>query len=97
MLDQENKKKILSRLKRAAGQVSAIHRMLEEDKACMDVLVQIAAAQGALNKVGQQILGNHIETCVQEALTHGDSHEREEKMRELMNIFERYTHIGGVS
>ena len=51
----ESKKKILTRIKRAQGQVSAIHRMLDEDAACMDVLIQIAAAQGALNKADETL------------------------------------------
>ena len=93
--DEKTKKKLLGRLKRAQGQVSAVHRMLEEDAPCMDVLTQISAAQGALDKAGQQLLSNHIQTCVHEAVTHGNEDERREKMDELMALFDRYTRIGG--
>ena len=93
----EVKKKLLTRLKRAQGQVAAIHRMLDEDAACMDVLVQIAAVQGALNKAGQDLLSNHIKHCVNEVFEHGNAEARSDKMEELLNIFERYTHIGGRS
>lgn len=97
MQDTPGKKKILTRLKRAQGQVGAIHRMLEEDSPCLDVLVQIAAVQGALNKAGQDLLGNHVEHCVQEVFENGDSEARANKMKDLMTIFQRYTHIGGPS
>ena len=97
MEDIQGKKKILTRLKRAQGQVGAIHRMLEEDSPCLDLLVQIAAVQGALNKAGQDLLNDHIENCVHEVFENGDTHARAEKMQNLMTIFQRYTHIGGPS
>lgn len=93
----ESKKKLLTRIKRAQGQVAAIHRMLDEDAACTDVLVQIAAVQGALNKAGQDLLTNHIQDCVNEVFEDGNTEAKADKMAELLNIFERYTHIGGPS
>ena len=93
----ESKKKLLTRIKRAQGQVSAIHRMLDEDAACMDVLIQIAAVQGALNKAGQDLLSDHIKHCVNEVFEDGNPEDRANKMDELLNIFERYTNIGGRS
>ena len=97
MLEESTKKKLLTRVKRAQGQVSAIHRMLDEDSPCLDVLVQIAAAQGALNKAGQELLAHHIQSCVQEVFENGSPEARENKMKDLMTIFDRYTHIGARS
>ena len=93
----EFKKKLLTRIKRAQGQVSAIHRMLDEDADSLDVLIQIAAVQGALNKAGQDLLSNHIKHCVTEVFDPTNSDTRADKMEELLNLFERYTHIGGPS
>lgn len=93
----EAKKKLLTRIKRAQGQVSAIHRMLDEGANSMDVLIQIAAVQGALNKAGQDLLNHHIKNCVNEVFEHSQSDARTDKMEDLLSIIERYTHIGGPS
>lgn len=94
MMDHETKKKVLARLKRAEGQTAALRRMVEEDAYCVDVLTQISAAQGALGKVGQIILGSHVRTCVSDAFTRGDDDDRVEKVEELMDVFGRYAGIG---
>ncbi|MCO4759873.1 MAG: metal-sensitive transcriptional regulator [Myxococcales bacterium] len=86
------KKKLLSRLARAEGQVSAIRRMVEADKYCVDVLVQVAAARGALARVGGVVLENHLQTCVASALD--DPTARDEKMAELMDLFTRFAGLG---
>ena len=93
----DSKKKLLTRIKRAQGQVSAIHRMLDEDAPCMDVLIQIAAVQGALNKAGQDLLSNHIKHCVTEVFEHGTTEDRTDKMEALLHTIEKYTRIGGNS
>ena len=94
MLDAEGKKKLLARLKRVEGQTAAIRRMVESDTYCVDVLLQIAAAQGALGKAGELLLGSHIRTCVARALQSGDATESDAKVRELMDVFARYGNIG---
>jgi DNA-binding FrmR family transcriptional regulator len=94
MLDAENKKKLLTRLKRVEGQVAALRRMVEDDAYCVDVLLQISAAQGALGKAGQLMLGSHLRTCVTSALEGGDPEAREETVQELMDVFSRYGGLG---
>lgn len=49
-----------TRLRRIAGQVTGIERMLSEDRSCEDVLIQLAAVQGALRAVAQQVLACHL-------------------------------------
>jgi DNA-binding FrmR family transcriptional regulator len=49
-----------TRLRRVAGQVTGIDRMLAEDRSCEDVLIQLAAVQGALRAVAQQVLACHL-------------------------------------
>lgn len=92
--DEATRKKLLARLKRAEGQVAAVRRMVEEDRYCMDIMVQISAVQGALNKTGKLLLNAHIEHCVKEAFAEGDEIEKQEKIEELMEIFDRYASPG---
>ena len=94
MLDKVTKQKVRARLKRVEGQIGALQRMVSSDDYCVDLLLQISAAQGALGAVGQVVLGNHIQTCVSKAFEHGDDLERQQKVEELMDVFARYSRIG---
>ncbi len=95
MPDQQAKKSLLTRLRRVEGQLAAICRMVDDDQLCVDILLQIAAARGALGKAGQVLLGSHVETCVSEAFSSGSPQERETAIEELMEVFARYSGIGG--
>jgi CsoR family transcriptional regulator, copper-sensing transcriptional repressor len=97
MMDDANKKKVLARLRRIAGQVEGIARMLEEDRYCVDLLLQVASAQAALGQAGKLVLRSHVETCVSAALTSGKPAERKQKIDELMEVFARYGCLGGRS
>lgn len=57
----------LARLKRIEGQIRGIAQMVEQDRYCVDVLTQIAAAQSALRAVGKQLLRHHLKHCVADA------------------------------
>ncbi|MGE4300930.1 MAG: metal-sensing transcriptional repressor [Victivallaceae bacterium] len=61
------------RLRKIAGQINAIEKMVDEDVRCEDVLIQINAAKSALHKVGQIILEGHLNHCVREGIEHGDA------------------------
>jgi CsoR family transcriptional regulator, copper-sensing transcriptional repressor len=56
--------KVLDRVKRIAGQVAGVQRMIEQDRYCVDILHQIAAVRSALDALGVELLTNHLETCV---------------------------------
>ena len=90
MMHGETKDKALARLRRIAGQVEGVGRMVESDRYCVDVLLQIAAAQAALGEVGKMVLRAHVETCVSEAMASGRASERKRKIDELMEVFGRY-------
>lgn len=94
MMKPEQKDKVEARLKRVSGQVDGIRRMVESDRYCVDVLVQLSAVQSALAKVGQMVLDSHVRTCVTQAMTSGQPADRDEKIAELMDIFGRYARIG---
>ena len=93
-MDDKTRADANARLKRIAGQVAGIERMLAEDRYCVDVLLQIAAVQGALGEVGRVVLANHVQTCLADALKSGNAKERRTKLDELMDIFTRCTLTG---
>jgi DNA-binding FrmR family transcriptional regulator len=67
----DNKEALLKRLRRAEGQVRGIHRMVEEDTYCIDVLTQVSAATKALENVALALLEDHLAHCVAEAAREG--------------------------
>ena len=93
MLSEDDKKKLRVRLRRIGGQVEAVSRMIDDDEYCVDILMQLSAATGALGKVGQIVLENHLKTCVQEAMTEGKQADREKKLQELVDLFRKYANV----
>ncbi len=92
-MKEEVREKVLARLRKVAGQVTGIQRMLEEDRYCVDVLHQVAAVEGALDRVGQLVLASHVETCVVSAIESGKPRERKKKLDELMEVFSRFGRV----
>ena len=93
-LSDEEKRRLLARVKRAEGQVAAIRRMIDEDTYCVNILTQIAAARGALSGVGEVVLRQHMEICVSDALASGSDDARAETIDELVDVFSRYGALG---
>ncbi|MCU1424629.1 MAG: metal-sensitive transcriptional regulator [Microbacteriaceae bacterium] len=77
----DNKDDILKRLSRAEGQVRGLHRMVESDTYCIDVLTQVSAATKALENVALLLLDDHLTHCVAEASAVGGA-VADEKIRE---------------
>lgn len=92
-LSEEEKNKLRNRLRRIGGQVEAVGRMIDDEAYCVDILMQLSAATGALGKVGQIVLENHIKTCVSAAMQQGDQAERDQKLEELIAVFRRYANV----
>lgn len=90
MMNPETKAAVKRRMARISGQVAGLQRMIDEDRYCIDVLTQIAAARSALAKVGQQLLASHLETCVRSAFEGDDPADRQAKMDELLAVFGKY-------
>ncbi|HHW08123.1 MAG TPA: metal-sensitive transcriptional regulator [Clostridia bacterium] len=84
---REEKKSLLTRLKKIEGQVQGLQRMLEEDKDCVDVLIQIAAVRAALDKVGIILFENHTRKCLVKALEEG---RQEEMVDELIEVLRKF-------
>ncbi|MBQ4102573.1 MAG: metal-sensing transcriptional repressor [Oscillospiraceae bacterium] len=70
--DEKLQKDLQSRLNRIVGQLGGIGKMIEENRYCGDILIQVAAADQALKTLGRQILQNHMETCVTEEIKKGN-------------------------
>lgn len=94
-MQEETRQQAQKRIRRIAGQVEGIQRMVEQDRYCVDILLQVAAARAALDGVGKLLLNAHVETCVAEALASGKPKARKEKVAELMEVFSKFAHIGG--
>lgn len=90
MANQDTKKKLLARLRRAEGQLAAVRRMVEDDAYCIDVLVQVAAVRGALAKAADVLLEDHLEHCVVRTFESGDPDERRARVDELLTVFARF-------
>ncbi len=74
---------ILTRLRRIEGQIRGIHKMLEEDRVCEDVVTQLMAARSSLDKAGLLIIDRHIETCLTVGLSNEEALENLQKSLRL--------------
>jgi DNA-binding FrmR family transcriptional regulator len=72
MMDEALKADLRRRLSKIAGQVLGINGMVDQDRYCVDVLDQIAAAQKALDGVAKKVMRNYLERCVTDAISGGD-------------------------
>jgi DNA-binding FrmR family transcriptional regulator len=88
-----DKDALVKRLHRIEGQVLGIERMIEEDRYCIDVLTQIAAANTALESLALKILDEHVKHCVAGALRSGNEEIAAEKSLELLAAVQRFTKI----
>jgi DNA-binding FrmR family transcriptional regulator len=90
MMDAETKHQALARLRRIEGQIQGIRRMVEEEKYCVDIMLQISAIQGALGQVSKVLMARHIESCVLDSMKAGTERERARKIEELIEVCSRY-------
>ena len=82
---QEEHKRLVNRLSRVEGQIRGIKKMVEEDAYCIDILIQVAAANAALNSFNKELLAEHIRTCVADDIKNG----REETIEELVATLQK--------
>jgi DNA-binding FrmR family transcriptional regulator len=78
----------LRRLKTIEGHIRGVQRMIEEEAYCIDVIRQIQAVQGALDKVSAIILEEHLHSCLITAVRGEDPAERERVLHEIVGVFE---------
>ena len=70
--DPGQRQAVVHRIARAAGHLNAVKKMVEDDRDCSDILIQLAAVQSALNGVSKIILKDHIEHCIVDAVEEND-------------------------
>lgn len=80
----EQRKKALTNLKTARGQIEGIIRMLEDDRYCIDISNQISAATALLKKANMNILSGHLNSCVKNAIETGNG--SNEKIKEIEDV-----------
>lgn len=82
---EQEKKELLTRLRRVEGQIRGIERMVEEDIYCPDILTQVSAATCALNSFNKVLLAGHIRGCVVQDIENG----HEETIDELCSLLQK--------
>lgn len=83
-----DKSKYLTRVRRIEGQARGIHRMIEEDTYCIDILTQVSAMTSALENVALALMDDHLDHCVANAVASG-ADEAQEKVREASEAIRR--------
>lgn len=83
-----DKAAVIKRLRRIEGQIKGIQKMVDEEKFCGDILIQIAAARAALNSVGGLILENYMKICLTDYL---DGENQDKDIDKLVDIMVKYT------
>ena len=87
-MDERLKKSQLALLGRIEGQVRGVARMIEDERYCIDVLIQIRAVRAALDKVEQETLSDHLQHCVAHAFHAGSEGDRQTKIDELLEVLD---------
>lgn len=85
-----NNKDVVKRLSRIQGQIVGIKGMIEDNRTCEDVLVQISAVNAALHKVAQMVLEDHLGHCVVEGIKTGN---KDDAIDQLKKSVEQYSKI----
>jgi len=89
MIDCMDSENLHRRLKKIAGQVAAVDRMIDEDVPCEDIMIQINAIKSAIHSVGQIVLEGHINHCVRDGIEHGDADKTIKEFAEVVKQFSK--------
>lgn len=84
--DEEHIKAISNRLSKAIGHLESVKKMVEDDRDCAEVLIQLAAVRSAINNCGKEILKEHISHCIVHAVQDGDA----EAVAELNEAIDKF-------
>ncbi len=83
--DADEKKDLVTRLSRIEGQVRGVKGMVEDNRYCVDIVMQVSAIQAALNSFNKELLARHIRTCVSDDIREGN----EEAVDELCELLKK--------
>jgi DNA-binding FrmR family transcriptional regulator len=93
-MNETTKKKVVARIRRVAGQLDGVSRMIEADRTSVDVLLQLASAQAALGQAGKVVLRAFVETRLTGVDAATTPRERKQRIDELTDVFARYAGLG---
>ena len=83
---EEEKKILISRMNRMIGQMNGVKKMIEDDRYCDDVLIQLSAIDKAIKSLANVLLDNHMHTCLVEKILDGNI----EIVDEIVSLFKRF-------
>ncbi len=83
----QDKQGLMRRLRRIEGQIRGVQRMIEEDRYCVDILIQLAAVRAAIDKVGLALIEDHTRGCVRDAVINNRG---DEAIDELMDVLAQF-------
>lgn len=83
----EAKRSLTTRVRKVAGQLRAIERMIEEDRDCSEILTQLVSARRGLKSLAENVIQGHLRHCVGESRTNAEA---QRKLRDMLTVLERY-------
>lgn len=90
-VDPEIKDSNVKRLRRIEGQVRGLQKMVEEDRYCADIMIQISAVQEALRTVGRALMRNHLKHCAAQTIRQGTPAQSEAMYDELLDLIYKHS------
>ncbi len=90
-VDPEIKTANLKRLRRIEGQIRGLQKMVENERYCADIMVQISSVQEALRSVGRALMHNHLRHCAAQAISKGSPEEAEAMYGELLELIYKHS------
>lgn len=82
----EDKNKLVTRINKLIGQMNGIKKMIEDDRYCDDILIQLSAIDKSIKSLANVILDNHMHTCLIENIENGNY----EVINEIIDLFKRF-------
>ena len=89
-LTTKRRKTAIDKLKRIEGRIKGLVKMLEDDRYCIDILMQISSTHEALRVVGKGIIENYLEICATAGLNSKSERKQKETYKELMDVIYKY-------
>ena len=84
---EEERRASVIRVRKILGQLNAVQRMIDEDRDCSEILLQIVSARRGLKSLAEKLIHSHAHHCIEEAHTPAEGRR---KLRELLTVLERY-------
>lgn len=80
----------LARLRKIEGQIRGIQKMIQEKRYCIDILTQLNAVVGAIERVEEHVLEKHLRGCVDHSFAEGTEEDRHKKINEIIDVLRRF-------